>query len=43
MDPWGHPYIYRAPGQNGPFDIGSLGPENRDGRLAVARGRDAQH
>lgn len=30
-DPWGHGYIYRAPGQNGPYDIGSLGPEGREG------------
>jgi general secretion pathway protein G len=30
-DPWGHDYLYRAPGQNGPFDIGSLGPEGREG------------
>lgn len=30
-DPWGHPYLYRAPGQSGPYDIGSLGPEGREG------------
>lgn len=30
-DPWGHDYLYRAPGQNGPFDVGSLGPpENKN-------------
>ena len=25
-DPWGHDYLYRSPGQNGPYDVGSLGP-----------------
>ena len=40
-DPWGHGYVYRAPGQNGPYDIGSLGPEGREGgRAAVTRNRD---
>jgi general secretion pathway protein G len=30
-DPWGHEYLYRAPGQNAPYDVGSLGPEGREG------------
>lgn len=30
-DPWGHAYLYRAPGQSGPYDVGSLGPEGREG------------
>ncbi|QGM46181.1 type II secretion system protein GspG [Methylocystis heyeri] len=43
-DPWGHAYIYRAPGQNGPYDIGSVGPEGRDGgKVTVSRNRDAAH
>lgn len=29
-DPWGKPYLYRHPGQNGPFEILSLG---RDGQV----------
>jgi general secretion pathway protein G len=33
-DPWGHDYLYRAPGQNGPYDVGSLGPEGREGSSA---------
>jgi general secretion pathway protein G len=33
-DPWGHPYLYRAPGQNGPYDVGSTGPEGREGGSA---------
>jgi general secretion pathway protein G len=34
-DPWGHDYLYRAPGQNGPYDVGSLGPEGKDGGAAA--------
>jgi general secretion pathway protein G len=33
-DPWGHDYLYRAPGQNAPYDVGSLGPEGREGGSA---------
>jgi general secretion pathway protein G len=29
-DPWGHDYMYRSPGEHGPYDIVSLGPEGRD-------------
>lgn len=31
MDPWGQPYIYRYPGQNGDFDIISYGADRREG------------
>lgn len=34
-DPWGHPYIYRSPGQNGAYDVGSLGPEGKEGGNGV--------
>ncbi len=34
-DPWGHAFLYRAPGQNGPYDVGSLGPEGREGGSAA--------
>lgn len=34
-DPWGHNFLYRAPGQNGPYDVGSLGPEGREGGSAT--------
>jgi general secretion pathway protein G len=38
-DPWGHAYLYRSPGQNGPFDVGSLGPSGREGgSAAISRG-----
>jgi general secretion pathway protein G len=30
-DPWGHEYQYRSPGQNGDFDIISLGADNQPG------------
>jgi general secretion pathway protein G len=30
-DPWGNAYHYRAPGQNGVFDVWSLGADNREG------------
>ena len=32
-DPWGHPYIYRTPGQNshGPYDLYSLGRDGQEG------------
>lgn len=30
-DPWGRPYGYRSPGQNGEFDIFSLGADNQVG------------
>ena len=31
VDPWGRPYNYRSPGQNGEFDIFSLGADNQIG------------
>lgn len=33
MDPWGHEYIYRIPGQHNPkgFDVYSMGPDQQDG------------
>jgi general secretion pathway protein G len=30
-DPWGTPYIYRSPGQHGPYDIISYGPDKQEG------------
>jgi general secretion pathway protein G len=30
-DPWGNEYRYRAPGENGPFDLYSLGANNMEG------------
>jgi len=31
VDPWGHPYEYRVPGQAGPYAIVSLGSDGREG------------
>jgi general secretion pathway protein G len=30
-DPWGHPYVYRAPGQHGAYDIMSFGADGQEG------------
>lgn len=30
-DPWGQPYIYRAPGRNGGYEILSYGKDNSEG------------
>lgn len=31
LDPWGHPYQYRMPGQHGSYDLYSLGPKGIEG------------
>jgi general secretion pathway protein G len=35
-DPWGHPYIYKIPGERAPYEIASFGP-------AGPQGGDAAH
>jgi general secretion pathway protein G len=30
-DPWGHPYVYRFPGQHGDYDLYSLGADGAEG------------
>lgn len=30
-DPWGHPYIYKSPGERGEFDLLSLGKDGQPG------------
>jgi general secretion pathway protein G len=30
-DPWGRPYVYRSPGQHGPYDIISYGADGQEG------------
>ena len=30
-DPWGHPYIYRSPGEHGAYDIISYGADGQPG------------
>ncbi len=34
-DPWGNPYVYRAPGQSGAYDLLSLGADGRPGGSGV--------
>ena len=33
-DPWGKPYVYRSPGEHGPYDIVSYGPKGQEGGTA---------
>jgi general secretion pathway protein G len=35
-DPWGHGYVYRAPGQRAPYDIVSLGSDGQEGGSGTA-------
>jgi general secretion pathway protein G len=32
-DPWGNPYTYRSPGEHGPYDIISFGPDGKSAGL----------
>ncbi|MDP5134925.1 type II secretion system major pseudopilin GspG [Rheinheimera baltica] len=31
LDPWGNSYVYRAPGEDKPYNLMSLGADGRDG------------
>ena len=31
LDPWGHPYVYRSPGEHNPYDLFSLGRDGHEG------------
>lgn len=35
-DPWGRPYIYRSPGEHGPYDIISYGSDGQEGGSGTA-------
>jgi len=35
-DPWGHPYLYRAPGEHGPYDTISYGADGKEGGTGTA-------
>lgn len=35
-DPWNHAYVYRAPGEHGPYDIMSYGSDGQEGGTGVA-------
>jgi len=35
-DPWGHPYVYRSPGQHGSYDLISYGADGQEGGTGAA-------
>jgi general secretion pathway protein G len=35
-DPWGKPYVYRSPGEHGPYDITSYGSDGQEGGTGTA-------
>lgn len=35
-DPWGNPYVYRSPGQHGPYDLISYGSDGQEGGTGTA-------
>ncbi len=35
VDPWGRPYLYRSPGESGPYDLMSLGGDGQPGGEGV--------
>jgi general secretion pathway protein G len=35
-DPWSHPYLYRSPGERGPYDIMSYGSDGQEGGSGLA-------
>lgn len=35
-DPWGHAYVYRAPGEHGAYDIVSYGSDGQEGGAGTA-------
>lgn len=37
IDPWGHPYHYRVPGEHGAYDLFSFGSDNAEGGEGDAR------
>ena len=36
IDPWGHIYVYRSPGERGPYEIVSLGSDGQEGGAGTA-------
>jgi general secretion pathway protein G len=35
-DPWGKEYVYRSPGEHGPYDIMSYGSDGQEGGTGTA-------
>ena len=36
VDPWGNPYVYKAPGEHGAFDLSTLGSDKAPGGTGEA-------
>jgi general secretion pathway protein G len=36
LDPWGNPYVYKSPGERGPYDLLSLGADRAPGGTGEA-------
>ncbi len=36
LDPWGKPYLYKAPGEHGDYDLSSLGADGQPGGTGEA-------
>jgi len=36
LDPWGKQYVYRSPGEHGPYDITSYGSDGQEGGTGTA-------
>ena len=42
-DPWNHPYLYRAPGDHGPYEIISYGSDGQEGGSGIAADISTEH
>jgi general secretion pathway protein G len=42
-DPWNHPYVYRSPGERGPFEIISYGSDGQEGGSGIAADISSEH
>jgi len=42
-DPWNHPYVYRAPGEHGPYEIISYGADGQEGGSGLAADISSEH
>ena len=42
-DPWNHPYVYRSPGERGPYEIISYGSDGQEGGSGIAADISTEH
>jgi general secretion pathway protein G len=42
-DPWNHPYLYRSPGEHGPYEIISYGADGQEGGSGLAADISSEH